>query len=155
MRKMTIQEMYDRDDEAGRKEWEQIISGCVKDYYFTPIKDYVDCFLTGNTDTTYAVEIKKRKGHLSTDFNGQWILEKKKYNNILQRMREEHQDRSLYINIFEDLICAWDITDLQPEWYDDYFSKTTTTNYKKGEVKKSVTYLKPEDAIWKRRKKLS
>lgn len=153
MNKSERQELYRKDDQAGRDIWKDEIEGKVKAYQFTEIEDYVDCFMTGNTNITYAVEVKYRKGHYAADFENEgWLYEEKKHNEIHQRMKEENKDRGLYVTITQDRIMAWDVTDINPDWSIRNCTRTTTTNYQKGAVPKSVTYLKPEDTVWNHRR---
>lgn len=83
----------------------------------------------------YAMEIKQRL-YDHSDFGGEWFIEMKKYNNLLDYLSSGYT--SVYLNTFNDNIYAiWDIKDIvnnhkegdwciKPHTQADYYEKPVT-----------------------------
>lgn len=83
----------------------------------------------------YAMELKQRL-YDHNDFNGDWFIEVKKYNNLLDYQSSGYT--SVYLNTFNDeYFCIWDIKDIvnshkegdwciKPHTQADYYEKPVT-----------------------------
>ena len=143
------------DDEKGRYELYATISGQVQDVRWTEEEfAWVDGYSTGFpiSNQTAVLEVKRRNEPSSKWEKEGYIFEFDKFNEM--KAMQDDNNLALYINVFDDLILAWDFgqtnaKDLKWSWR-KCTHKTSEGLYGQEMVNKKVTYLKKEDAIWTR-----
>lgn len=140
---------FTKADDKGRNIWYSTISGSIQDIKFTENPfDGVDGYMTGQTGIRSVLEIKNRD--IPSDKYDEVLIEKKKYNTLLQKKETYKTEKALFINIFRDKYIIWDISSIkEPKWHKvKCTAHTADGTYTRGEKEKEVGFLKKEDALW-------
>jgi hypothetical protein len=136
---------FDQMEQKCRDEFDNRTASGIQSIYYVDYKtekyDSVDC-IYGSGATEYAAELKLRDHNSSKTWPGcpeGWIFEKVKYDALM-----EHKYKGkIYVVMFNDVTCFWDVGNLNLEWFEGSYSGTHDRSYKK---KKIVTYLQLKDA---------
>lgn len=98
----------------------------------------------GNT-YTYYIEAKDRT-YSHNAFNGEWVLEEHKYNELMKR-----EGKVYYANTFsDDYIAFWDVKniDISKLRKEQKLLPRTTLEPQKGKIEKTVYYLPIDKAVY-------
>lgn len=145
---------YDEDEERDRSLFMARFSGHIETVVWTDLFDGVDAHITGKTGVTAVIEIKRR--HMDSGRYAEYILELPKALDMLRAKEETGSDKALYVCIFDDGICMWEVT---PETVRDGnvtvrpMTHYTTGGYGYEYVDKEIIMLSTEDALWKGRRR--
>lgn len=140
---------FTKDELKGREIIKDVLKGkCTIEFTLHPY-DSVDAYSTGKTISV--IEIKNRD--ISENTYPDVMLEMTKFMALQKAMLTHPTEKALYITIFRENIYAWDIAktkveDLKWEWVP--CTETTAENYGETIVMKLVTFLKKENALWKK-----
>ena len=146
---------FTRNEIIGRMAWCYYLAenGVKKNVFSEDRFCHYDGTLTGLSDTTAIYEIKYRDIPTELYREKGWLLEKKKAEPLITSSVVSGYDKALYIVITRDDVLMWDIKNLNAEYEDLYCTKTTAEDYQKGQVRKSVTFLKEDDAVCRKKRK--
>lgn len=144
-----MQDLFEQAEVIGRTIVEKFISGHCINYEFTIDKfNHIDLFVTGYTKTA-SIEIKNRQTYTLNEINnlGGLFLPYHKYCALTGTTVSGYTP--YYLAIFKDEIVIWDISNYKPEWVEKELPKATMED--RGTQTYKISYLKIEDAVWKKK----